>query len=577
MADYHVNYLTGNDTTGDGSASLPWATISKAYTVALTADTIKVAGTGTTVLDTSASFTTTSSTTINTSVDLTSQLSVNDFIILSPNYSDDIDGDFNDWMTFEISAITSSTITLFGSVFRFPNQNTNLFTIAKHDTVIPSTGGWLTLTANGESPTIIGGWNDTFTSIIGLTVVQRTGLSAGSTANDCIYVTSSGQPGSGIKWLNFKAMKFSNFFYSNNLQEIPYVDNIHGATVGGWQRFYGFKGANSTPFKVYATNCGSSIQRSAGFNHVDPGYADNVDLHIFQHARQTKVDENCVVENFVGGTSTQSSFNAEFGSARIFQSDNSIWKGKMAILTNHTLAEDGWSRTEITGGGGGIFEPTSVSVVSDGDPFLYTLYEAEISNASYGTFQFIMPSGFSFIDTAAKLAPVRDVTSRAMFVSPDAYMIDAYGEWNLYCSSAMTRIDTTDYDTGDSSRVCRFFARGYAAGGGSVPLISFVQRPTGTPPTSVTFRIKYSGPNELLNLNFATSIVGVNDPTAGGFYITDTAGGWTDFTVAWPNESGTQQLERRLAALPDSTIQVVGIRGNDDYEFKIDSVTVNYV
>ena len=33
MANYHVNYLTGSDSTGDGSTGTPWQTISHALTI----------------------------------------------------------------------------------------------------------------------------------------------------------------------------------------------------------------------------------------------------------------------------------------------------------------------------------------------------------------------------------------------------------------------------------------------------------------------------------------------------------------------------------------------------------------
>lgn len=41
MADIYINADTGNDTTGDGSSSLPWLTLSKAVTESTTGDTIK--------------------------------------------------------------------------------------------------------------------------------------------------------------------------------------------------------------------------------------------------------------------------------------------------------------------------------------------------------------------------------------------------------------------------------------------------------------------------------------------------------------------------------------------------------
>ncbi len=58
MANYHVNYLTGSDVTGDGGTVNPWATIQHALTTssASTGDVIKVVGSTTTDLTTTATF-----------------------------------------------------------------------------------------------------------------------------------------------------------------------------------------------------------------------------------------------------------------------------------------------------------------------------------------------------------------------------------------------------------------------------------------------------------------------------------------------------------------------------------------
>ena len=40
MATYYINADTGDDTTGDGSSALPWATLSKGITGSASGDTI---------------------------------------------------------------------------------------------------------------------------------------------------------------------------------------------------------------------------------------------------------------------------------------------------------------------------------------------------------------------------------------------------------------------------------------------------------------------------------------------------------------------------------------------------------
>ena len=91
MANYHVNYLTGSDVTGDGSTGNPWASISYALTTssAATGDVIKVVGSTKTTLDTAASPNANGRTNVlNTSVDLSASLAAGDIVIISPNITD---------------------------------------------------------------------------------------------------------------------------------------------------------------------------------------------------------------------------------------------------------------------------------------------------------------------------------------------------------------------------------------------------------------------------------------------------------------------------------------------------------
>ena len=44
MATWHTDNLLGNDTTGNGSAALPWKSINRAVSASTNGDTIKIAG-----------------------------------------------------------------------------------------------------------------------------------------------------------------------------------------------------------------------------------------------------------------------------------------------------------------------------------------------------------------------------------------------------------------------------------------------------------------------------------------------------------------------------------------------------
>jgi len=100
-----VNYVDvagGNDTTGDGSAGNPYATIEKADDGLGGGDEVRVAKTDPIALSGTLTFTN-GSTSISTSADLTGELSANDFIGKD-------DGWDEGW--WKVSSVTSDTITL---------------------------------------------------------------------------------------------------------------------------------------------------------------------------------------------------------------------------------------------------------------------------------------------------------------------------------------------------------------------------------------------------------------------------------------------------------------------------------
>jgi len=104
----YCDYLTGNDTTGDGTKGNPYKTITKASTGLGGSDFVRC---GKSPADTALSGVMTwtyNSTTVSTSVDLTGVLAAKDFIRKTTLASGDVD------VYWEIASITSTTITLQG-------------------------------------------------------------------------------------------------------------------------------------------------------------------------------------------------------------------------------------------------------------------------------------------------------------------------------------------------------------------------------------------------------------------------------------------------------------------------------
>lgn len=184
MATYHTDYLLGNDTTGDGSAALPWKTITRAYTTAITNDTIKVAGS--TIADVP-SLTLTCTNSINgnytSNIDATGLIAAGDVISLThPEFG-------ADKFFFRVHSVAGTAIVLncgittgIAMAVRKFNQIHYATTSSVLTFEAPTTG-----TKTGLQ--ITGGWNSTFTTQDGWTVVRFQGAS--QTAQGATFMSSA--------------------------------------------------------------------------------------------------------------------------------------------------------------------------------------------------------------------------------------------------------------------------------------------------------------------------------------------------------------------------------------------------
>ena len=197
MAIYCIDYLNGSNVTGDGTSSLPWATLEYAIlnTTKVAGDEFRIhAGLTPTLLDsacTQNAVPSTSTSTIFTSVDLTGSLTVGDWIFVGDNISD-----FP--IMFKIATISSTQITVLsgnfsylGAIPRFSADGSTPFSIWSAGGVaitINTSGEAFTIRETpfpaaspfaefSDSITVSGGWADGFATktALGKTIFYRIG------------------------------------------------------------------------------------------------------------------------------------------------------------------------------------------------------------------------------------------------------------------------------------------------------------------------------------------------------------------------------------------------------------------
>jgi len=175
MAFLHTNYLTGNDTTGDGSIALPYKTAGKALTVAVSNDFIKVAGGQWTPITGDFTFTN-SSLTVDTSTSQVGIIAVNDVLTFE-------DGQFGfDKFHVRVTAVTATTLTL-STCWSGPTQITSalyMINVFHYNTALNANVNFESWVPASVAPlgrtgiTISGGWSSDYTTQNGWTMVRST-------------------------------------------------------------------------------------------------------------------------------------------------------------------------------------------------------------------------------------------------------------------------------------------------------------------------------------------------------------------------------------------------------------------
>lgn len=281
MAFIHTNFLTGNDTTGDGTTSLPYKTVFKAISVAASSDTIKVAG-GQWSANLAGTFTfTQGSNVVTTSVSQVGTVLVDDILSFE-------DGQFGfDKFHIKVMAVSAGSIT---TALFWPMATTTVSDVKRLDayhysqaTTSPAQfEAWSTtdVQPNGRTGiTISGGWNSTFDTQNGWTVMRRTGQTitiTNTTPTGFTFTASGGLGawGTDLVWDRFMAHTI-NLWGSPGAGASFAVDEIaliKGQAFATQSSYVGLWQANPlVPAKWYVSTPGNL----ASMNSINANYSIN--------------------------------------------------------------------------------------------------------------------------------------------------------------------------------------------------------------------------------------------------------------------------------------------------------------
>lgn len=310
MAIWYTDNITGNDTTGNGTAATPYKTINKAVSVAASDDTIRVAGSGWTAI-TGTITGSISSTSAQTSVNMTSQLTagVSLISIKDPQFG-------NRKLIYKVTAVTATSFTVHtpmglipGTIYEIEKITTNHYATAVASTVFE------TLNATGTTLTgikIEGGWTTGFTVQDGITVMTYT--IAAVTVSGNAFLMAAGQTG----W------SFNNFAFTALTGAINSPVNIGLGSIWGVNcRIFGANNASTafnipgTLMKLYITVINATALGGTGVNIYVPFTINELyvlDSATTSYAISMNNRSSCTIENmYVKNISISTTGNAAGG------------------------------------------------------------------------------------------------------------------------------------------------------------------------------------------------------------------------------------------------------------------------
>jgi hypothetical protein len=512
MSNFHVNYLTGSNTTGDGTPGNPWATLKYALEngPAIAGDVVKIAGSTTTDVDTAASPSTNLLTTIiNTSVDLTGVLAVNDVIRISPNM---VDGpEYDGWMLTEIVSINATSITT-RAEWVFPDQATTNFTITKiNDQIFKTTSNSEAIAPNTYVDVIVeGGYDETFTNVVGLTSIVKSDVAAGARSGS-FYTFSSGTTGA-VSTPLFKNFMFARWQFGINaaFANMAQADNLHLLNAAGTAGSNGpFVGPNSLlEFKIYLNDCDGAFPHSPANSYywhqpVSLDYQAKRMAYISQNRDRSFVVSSGVVDGLVAYVTGTGSFGTvqvwTRAAALAINGDITLVALDQNALTNSTNKSSG-----ITAGSAYI-NMNSLNFVRNGqtgDNYTFTPFVTWNDANPNSNCYLKLPTG-KVVDDYLWCAP-----GSPELLSPSILTIeDDNGIWNSFTGNVLTKQNLVDQETGNSCLQVEYLAgNGYASFSATPTLAAFKSKVGSTKLTGVEIRCKQVNPLGSLNIYLQTII-----------------------------------------------------------------------
>jgi len=343
MAFIHTNFLTGNDSTGDGTTGLPYKTVYKALTVAASADTIKVAG-GQWSANLAGNFTfTQNSNVITTSVSQVGTVLVDDILSFE-------DGQFGfDKFHIKVLAVTAGSIT---TCLFWPMATTTVNDVRRIETYHYSQAAasptaletWSTTDiqpAGRTGITISGGWNNTFDTQGGWTVGRRTGqaITVTNTTPQMFSITATGGLGQWNDELIFdKFMVHTISMFSigttatGSSFAVGNIALIKGQLNAGTGFFGLWQPAPLVPSNFYMTSTGS-LSTMNNINAYQPG----------NNSRPEAYECNIWATLTWNTVNTQNTSNGNFG-----MSSQQVKEGSIN-QTNIKIRQNSWTSNGIAG------------------------------------------------------------------------------------------------------------------------------------------------------------------------------------------------------------------------------------
>jgi hypothetical protein len=425
---------------------------------------------------------------------------------------------------------------------------------------------------------IIGGYNTTFTSIIGRTHFRRSGNSAGGSSGTCFKIRSTNnnidtwnfENFGWYEWQKATEGEFGGSVYVNNVLVYQASGNAFGTFGNIWNK----TGENGSMYFVNATYTGQT--NSYVTNFVSAGKSPWFNVYAYTGQRTFRWDA-LNINNGVMWNPGQSSHQASFGATNSFyiQNFNTLVRNNLTV-NGIEDSRPGFNKGQELFGANGdrasVFGTLNSFDFKTGGATncFYNWYNSSNNEASRFISNLTMPTGYDLSDE--NLKSDRDISANLGTM----HVINTDNHTWLKSNGAWVAEDYTVYDTGTNSKLIYFGTKDAYATDDNAPMLFGMQKGT-TVPASVTIRsrvIPHNKAGQQNNirgtvflasegvLSFATNTVTVSNTT-----------GWSDTTYTF---SGVTQ-QQYTDLVPDGFL-TFGFRpsNQDGQKWYVDSITVNY-